>query len=185
MLLLHRNLRGFLLMAILIAGAPAALASAAGAEDSAALVRKYSDMGRLIVTQMVSAPFPHPKRTEGHQYKDQMYSAADHYSDSTVAIFAPHGFRADESIDFVIYFHGWRNNVSNVLSRYKLIEQLVESRRNAILIVPQGPRDAPDSFDGKLEDAGGFARFMTEACAIIRANGMVKNKEFQIGRIGL
>src|SRR4051812_15244107 len=120
--------------------------------ETQSLAEKYAGNGQLIVTQFASAPFPHPKRSEGHKYREENFSAAEHYSDSTVAIFIPKGFREEGPIDFVIHFHGWKNNVAGTLSRYKLIEQLMESGRNAILIVPEGPKDAPDSFGGKLED---------------------------------
>ena len=118
------------------------------------LPEKYANYGELIVTQLATAPFPHPQRAEGHSYHDEQFSAKDHYSDSTVAIFIPKGFRETGKIDFVVHFHGWKNNVPGVLAHYKLIEQLIASGRNAVLVVPQGPFNAPDSFGGKLEDPG-------------------------------
>src|SRR5688572_21959295 len=116
------------------------------------LEQTYANYGQLIITQFVSAPFPHPARAEGHQYKDKFFPADKHYRDSTVAIFIPRGFRETGKIDFVVHFHGWHNSVPGTLSQYRLIEQLVESGKNAVLIVPEGPHDAPDSFGGKLED---------------------------------
>ena len=133
---------------------------------------QYAPLGRLIITNFASAPFPHPLRAQGHQYHDQMFSAADHYQDSRVALFAPKDFRPGRALDFVVHFHGWGNSVSNALVKYRLPEQLAASRRNAILIVPQGPRNASDSFGGKLEDAGGFQRFMAEALEVLRRNGI-------------
>src|SRR5207244_3266740 len=112
--------------------------------------------------RLESAPFPHPARAEGHKYKEKVYPAADHYSDNTVGIFIPKGFRETGRIDFIVHFHGWNNNVASVLRQYKLGDQLVQSARNAVLVVPQGPRDAPDSFGGKLEDPDGFKHFMKE-----------------------
>ena len=50
-------------------------------------------LGQLIVTQFVTAPFPHPARADGYKYHDQFYSAKEHYSDSTVALFVPNHFR--------------------------------------------------------------------------------------------
>src|SRR5439155_8934151 len=99
------------------------------------LEQTYASFGRLIVTQFVSAPFPHPARAEGHKYKDKLYSAKEHYSDSTVAIFIPKGFRESKRVDFVVHFHGWNNTVAGTLSTYKLIEQLVASGKNAVLVV--------------------------------------------------
>jgi hypothetical protein len=149
------------------------------------LAQRYAGSGQLIVTQLASAPFPHPKRAEGHHYQNQLYPAAEHYSDNTVAIFVPKGFRETGQVDFVVHFHGWKNNVEGVLGRYQLIEQLLESGRNAVLVVPQGPRNAPDSFGGKLEDPDGFKRFMAEVVDTLRQQSALKKKDFAIGQIAL
>jgi hypothetical protein len=160
----------------------AALAWAAPTQD---LVQQYTPSGQMLLTHFASAPFPHPKRAEGHQYKDQFYSAQEHYSDNTVALFIPKGFRETGSIDLVVHFHGWKNHVEGVLQQYHLIEQLVESGRNAVLVVPQGPRDASDSFGGKLEDPDGFKRFIAEVAETLRQKGSLKNKDFSIGNVVL
>ena len=86
------------------------------------LPERYAGSGQLIVTQLASAPFPHPKRAEGHTYQKKLYPATEHYSDNTVAIFIPKGFRETGQVDFVVHFHGWKNNVEGVLGQYKLIE---------------------------------------------------------------
>src|SRR4051812_36814043 len=143
----------------------------------------YTNYGELIIRPFDTAPFPHPKRAEGHRYKDQFFSAKEHYSDSRVATFIPKGFRETGTIDFVVHFHGWQNEVTNVLPRYQLIEQFVESARNAVLVVPQGPYNASDSFGGKLEDPDGFKRFMEEIVSNLRKNSALRNKEFALGKI--
>ena len=145
----------------------------------------YAAFGQLIVTQFVTAPFPHPARTNGHTYQTKSYSAAEHYADSTVAIFIPKGFRETGSIDFIIHFHGWNNTVAGTLNQFKLIEQLDASGKNAVLIVPEGPHDAPDSFGGKLEDAGGFKNFMAEVASTLRQNSALKKTNFALGNIVL
>lgn len=147
------------------------------------LDQSYADKGRLIVTQFVTAPFPHPLRAEGHKYKDKLYPAKEHYSDNTVAIFIPKGFRETGTVDFVVHFHGWHNTVAGTLRGYKLIEQFVEGGKNAILIVPEGPHNAPDSFGGKLEDSEGFKKFMAETVETLRAKAEFKQKSFSIGNI--
>src|SRR5258708_30016535 len=103
----------------------------ASAAQTATLPQLYAPQGELLLAHLASAPFPHPQRAKGHKYKDQFYAAAEHYSNDTVAIFIPKGFRETGHIDFVVHFHGWQNNVEAVLGRYQLIEQLVASRRNA------------------------------------------------------
>lgn len=149
------------------------------------LPERYAPQGELILTPLASAPFPHPKRTEGHRYKGQLYPAHEHYSDNTVALFIPKGFRETGKLDFVIHFHGWKNHVAGVLGQYQLIEQLIESRRNAVLVVPQGPRNAPDSFGGKLEDTDGFQRFMADVVETLRQKSALRKKDFAIGQIVL
>jgi hypothetical protein len=153
------------------------------ASHAETLSERYASYGELIVSQFASAPFPHPQRAQGHKYHDELYPADKCYSDSTVAIFIPRGFREAGEVDFIVHFHGWRNNVAGVLNHYKLIEQLVNSKRNAILVVPQGPRNAPDSFGGKLEDPDGFRRFMEEVVATLRQKSALKSKPFSIGKI--
>lgn len=145
----------------------------------------YAGMGEMLVVHLPSAPFPHPSRAHGYTYKDKIYPTAMHYSDNTVAIFVPRGFRETGQIDFVVHFHGWNNNVSNTLKRYRLIEQLISSERNAILVVPEGPKDAPDSSGGKLADADGFRRFMDDVTDELRRSGALRRTNFSVGQITL
>jgi hypothetical protein len=153
------------------------------ASAAPSLEETYAAQGKLIVAHFASAPFPHPARADGHKYQDKVYSAAEHYSDDTVAIFIPRGFRETDRVDVVVHFHGWRNTVAGTLATFHLIEQLVASGKNAVLVVPEGPHDAPDSFGGKLEDAGGFQRFMAEVVTTLRDRAGFKAKDFSIGRI--
>ena len=156
---------------------------ATAAVRSEPLPELYQQQGTLLLEHLASAPFPHPSRGQGHEYDGKLYDAAAHYSDDTVAIFIPKGFSQNGRVDFVVHFHGWKNHVEAVLRHYQLIEQLVASRRNAVLVVPQGPCDAPDSFGGKLEDPGGFARFMDEVSEKLRQSPAVKLKSFTVGNI--
>ena len=142
----------------------------------------FDSLGSLLVTQFVSAPFPHPARADGHKYHDQFFSAAEHYSDSTVAMFIPKGFRVTDKIDFVIHFHGWNNTVAGTLEQFDLVQQFCDSGKNAIFIVPEGPHLAPDSFGGKLEDTNGFKVFMSEAMKNLRSSGVI-GKDFKLGNV--
>ena len=146
------------------------------------LPESYAAQGRLLLTNLASAPFPHESRAAGHTYKGEFFPAAQHYSDSTVAFFIPKGFRPTLQADFVIHFHGWRNTVAGTLQGYQLIEQLVASGRNAILIVPEGPHNAPDSAGGKLEDVDGFKRFMAEVLVALQKYEVLK-PEAAVGKI--
>jgi hypothetical protein len=159
------------------------ISSANAADDFSALKTSFAPLGNLIVTQFVSAPFPHPARANGHTYHTNFFSAAEHYSNSEVAIFIPKNFRATDKVDFVVHFHGWMNTVASTLTNYQLVEQFSASGKNAILLVPEGPHYAPDSFGGKLEDTNGFKIFMAEALEKIRASRALTKTNFQIGKI--
>ena len=148
------------MLAILIA-----LPAAARAVDS--LEDAYATQGHLILAHLATAPFPHPTRANGYERNGQHYSAQEHYSDNTVAIFLPRGHRPSERVDLVVHFHGWNNSVARTLARYRLVDQLVASGKNAVLVVPEGPFNAPDSAGGKLSESGGFARFMAEVMSVL------------------
>lgn len=134
----------------------------------------YPEYGELLFTQLPSAPFPHPKRAEGHQYGNQFFPADKHYSDSSVAIFIPKGYRKTGTVDLVVHLHGWWNNIDSTLKRYKLPQQVAESGKNVILVVPEGPKNAPDSFDGKFEDPGGFKRFVRDVVDFLFRESKIK-----------
>ncbi|MHB8306360.1 MAG: hypothetical protein ACYDEU_10180 [Vulcanimicrobiaceae bacterium] len=140
--------------------------------------------GTTIFAPFASAPYPDPSRSHGYDYEGVHYGAAAHYSDSTVALYVPPGFRAGAATDFVVHFHGWRNDVAHVLTRYRLREQLLASGLNAVLVVPQGPKDAPDSGFGKLElDDDGFSHFMHDVARFLVGRGILRTPA--IGRIAL
>lgn len=137
---------------------------------------QYPEYGELLFTQLPSAPFPHPRRSQGHTYGSQQFPADKHYSDSSVAFFIPKGFRQTDAVDIIIHLHGWWNNIDTVLKRYKLPQQVAESGKNVILVVPEGPRNAPDSFGGKLEDPGGLKRFVDDVVGFLFQNGTIKTR---------
>ncbi|MFN2528983.1 MAG: hypothetical protein ABR584_09745, partial [Candidatus Baltobacteraceae bacterium] len=120
----------------------------------------------------------------GHLNQKKFYSAAAHYSDNTVGIFKPPGYRDHETVDYIVHFHGWNNNVRHVFERYNLAAQVALSNVNAVLIVPQGPLDAPDSGDGKLElDPNGFATFINNVTDYLNAQQLIRTRK--VGNIVL
>ena len=136
--------------------------------------------GQLILRPFEHAPYPHASRDEG--FRD--FPREPHYVDSTVGIFIPNDYVPGGAMDYVVHFHGHRNNVARALSQNKLMEQLVATKLNAVFIVPQGPKDAADSGGGKLElDAGAFAKLMEEITAFLHSQGKIKTQ--RIGKIVL
>ncbi len=119
-------------------------------------------IGESLTVRMKSAPFPHPKRAQGHTYDGKSYPAEQHYRDSSVMIFLPKSFHAAKTLDVVVHLHGWNNCIDTANAQFRLAEQFAESGRNAVLVFPEGPRFAPDSFGGKLEDSCGLQRLLAE-----------------------
>jgi len=129
--------------------------------------------GQLAIIQSVNAPFPHPSRMEGHLYGDSLYSFEDHYNDRSVAIFIPKDFKPKRHIDMVFYFHGWGNNIQKSISQFDLLGQFSGSGKNAIFIFPQGPKNAKDSFGGKLEDPGIFKALVDEILEMLQSEDVI------------
>jgi methylmalonyl-CoA mutase cobalamin-binding subunit len=160
---------------------PAAPDAAAG--PAAAAQWQKTPEGEMILRPFANAPYPHKSRENGFKGSKTTYGP-EHYADSTVGIVIPAGYRPGDTVDFVVHFHGHMNHVSNVLTKYKLPQQLVAAKVNAILLVPQGPTDAADSGGGKLElDPGGFAKLIDEVAAYLKAEGKIKTTT--VGKIVL
>ena len=131
-------------------------------------VSKETKYGELIYAYLENAPFPHQDREKGYIYKDKFYSYKGHYDDNTVAILIPKNYFPSKNTDFVIHFHGWNNSVDSVLEQFELLDQFSKSNKNAIFVVPQGPKNSSDSFGGKLSEENGFNRFMKELMELLK-----------------
>jgi hypothetical protein len=150
-----------------------AVTLAAGAAAAQPLAERYAELGTMIVTTSDHTMFPHEKRAQGHTYEGKAYPADLHYNDRTVAIFVPKGFRAGDATNLVFYFHGWRNNVDDTLAKYRVAEQLAASGVNAVLVLAEGPKNAPDSFGGKLEETGVFSSLVSDVLGALKARGVI------------
>jgi len=82
--------------------------------------------------------------------------------DDTVIVFVPdkYRFQPDEGISALVHFHGHNSSAERAITAHALREQLVDSRQNAILVVPQLALFAADSSCGKLSAPGAFARLL-------------------------
>ncbi len=127
-----------------------------------AFAQSYSEYGTVLRFSTKNAMFPHSKRAEGHTYQNQKFSASEHYQDSSVLIFIPKGYHFSTKTDLVVHFHGWYNHIDSVASIFKLIEQFASAQPNALLVLPQGPKDAPDSYGGRFEEKDIFKQFIYE-----------------------
>jgi hypothetical protein len=95
--------------------------------------------------------FPDTARMNGHVYNNVLFNMADHYSDSSVLIMIPENFKAIKKADMIFWFHGWNNNIDSAVVRYGLSRQFAEAGLNAVLVLAETAKDAPDSYGGKLE----------------------------------
>jgi hypothetical protein len=109
-----------------------------------------NDLGVTFRFELANAPFP--------------VAGMPSYSDSTVFVFVPAHLRASRegTTSSVVHFHGHNTTAERAMVAHRLREQLVDSKQDAILVVPQLATMAADSFAGNLESEGGFARMMSE-----------------------
>ena len=128
--------------------------------------------------------FPDTARLNGHEYHNVLYDAATHYGDSSVLIIIPPKFDATKKTDIVFWFHGWGNNIDSAAVRYDLINQFVNSKINAMLVLAETAKDAPDSYGGKLERPNEFKELVDDVMLKL-AKEKVINKTHAIGNVVL
>jgi len=82
--------------------------------------------------------------------------------DDTVIVFVPdkYRFQSDEGVSALVHFHGHNSSAERAISAHALREQLVDSRQNAILVVPQLALFAADSSCGKLASQDALSRLL-------------------------
>jgi hypothetical protein len=115
--------------------------------------------------------FPDSARAKGYLYDSVFYNASEHYSDSSVLLVIPKNLEATHKIDLIFWFHGWRNNIDTAAEFYKLTKQFIASNRNAILVLAETAKNAPDSYGGKLEQAGTFKNLVEDVMNELKKKG--------------
>jgi beta-lactamase class A len=123
--------------------------------------------GKWGVYRTTNAMFPHPERAAGYTRRDgTVYPFFPHYADSSVVVFVPEGFHeTSEGSNVIVHFHGHMNDNETALERYRMPQAMIAGRLNSLLVLPQGPYRARDSFGGKMEDPGGFKRLVDDVMA--------------------
>lgn len=138
--------------------------------------------GDTLVRPLGSAAYPHKSRAAGFERNGVRYSAAQNYSDSNVAIFIPTGFHLTDAVNYVVHFHGHMSVISHTLDHHELRKQHARSGVNAILVVPQGPRNARDSGGGRIElEAGGLRALLADITRFLHNSGRLRTST--IGKI--
>jgi len=136
----------------------------------------YAQAPANVVTFHITSShtsFPDTSRAKGHIYDKVLYTQAEHYNDSTVLIIAPKKLDAKKKVDLVFWFHGWRNNVDSAAVRYQLTRQFLASGLNAVLVLAETTKDAPDSYGGKLENTGVFKALVGDVLNGLRSQHLV------------
>ncbi len=126
--------------------------------------------------------FPDTGRLNGHLYNDSLYSTADHYSDSSVIIITPKNFIAKKKVDMIFWFHGWNNNIDSALVRYGLSRQFAEAGINAVLVLAETAKDAPDSYGGKLEQQNTFKKLTNDVLQKLVSMHVISSRD-RIGNV--
>jgi len=140
--------------------------------------------GTIIHMHSAHTSFPDTARLKGHVYDSVLYDAAGHYSDSSVLILWPSLLKKPGTLNIVFWFHGWRNNIDTALSYYRLKEQFLAANRNAILVLAETTKNAPDSYGGKLEQPGVFASLVDDVLGELKKNKLI-GKNCKTGNIVL
>ena len=130
--------------------------------------------GKIIRFTSTNAMFPDTARENGHDYNGKHYDAITNYSDSSVLIYVPEHFSPGKKINLVFWFHGWGNNIDSACKQYGLLDQFETSGRNAVFIFPEGPKNAPDSYGGKLEQASVFQQLTKEVVTKLAEKKLIK-----------
>ena len=120
--------------------------------------------------------FPDTGRNKGHTYKTVLYDATRHYMDSSVLIITPKKLEARKKLDMIFWFHGWGNNIDSAVVRYDLTKQFVASKVNAVLVLAETAKDAPDSYGGKLEQKSVFNSLLHDVLYKLKTENMISKR---------
>lgn len=128
----------------------------AAAADARFVAAESGPLGTVFELRPKAAAFPAP---------------GGKYDDPTTLVFVPATFRLPKSgaVDVVVHFHGHNTTAKKAIAAHRLCEQLVASKQNAVLVVPQGAVNAADGDFGKLMRKGGLRNLLGEVRALVAA----------------
>jgi len=129
--------------------------------------------------------FPDTARNRGHLDGDgKPLPRAGHYDDSSVLLVVPTGVRLGATVDLVVWYHDWHNNIDTALSFYGLARQFAASGRNAVLVLPEAAKNAADSYGGKMRQDGMFRSLVEDVMVELQRSKAVPT-DAVAGRITL
>jgi hypothetical protein len=178
-----RTILRFLRIApVLLAMASAALSCAGELVPTSPTVYQKLAWGEMGVARLRNAPYPDDSRTTGYQTKNGTFAYDGHYDDPAVVFGIPEHYKKSDTVDLIVHFHGWTNEAPKAFVSYHLGEQITSSGKNAIIILPQGPKNAKDSSIGKLQKPDGLKHLVDECIDRMVADGKL-NKDVKLGSL--
>jgi len=135
----------------------------------------YPD-GRWGIYRSDAAPFPHRQRKKGFKASDgTLYPYHPHYDDNSIVVVVPNTFQeTGDGTNVIVHFHGEMDDNMATLETGQMPQALSEQKINAILVLPQGPYRARDSFGGKMTDEGGLKRLIEDMLATMKSEKIIK-----------
>ncbi len=139
--------------------------------------------GKWAIYRSRYAPFPHPDRLKGFRRDDgTYYPYFPHYADSSIVVFVPESLRTDaRGTNMIVHFHGHGHDNLDILEHSGMVQAMCDQRVNAVLVLPQGPYRARDSFGGKMEEKGGLQRMIEDILRMLVQEGVIN--EPVLGRL--
>src|SRR5579862_3684215 len=132
--------------------------------------------GKVFHFHSANTCFPEARRLAGYTYDSVFYDVDGHYRDSSVLMVVPNVFSAaNDAVDVVFWFHGWHNNIDTALNYYHLASQFTASKKNAILVLAEAAKNAPDSYGGKLEQPGVFKNLLNDVLEQLKKNNIISS----------
>ncbi len=132
--------------------------------------------GRWGIYRSPAAPFPHKDRERGFKSSDgTYYPYHPHYDDNSIVVVVPESFRETaDGTNIIVHFHGHMNDNLGVLEKYGMPRAMINQRVNALLVLPQGPYRARDSFGGKMEDEGGLKCLVEDVLSTMQREKVIR-----------
>jgi len=97
-----------------------------------------------------NSPFPDSARGQGQTYEGKFYPKHPHYDDSSAVVVMLDGYhQVNDANDVIVHFHGWHNDNLSAMEQFGMAQQLINSKKNAILVFAQGPYRAAAKWNAK------------------------------------
>ena len=138
-----------------------AVAGAAGlpaATWESVLAAGGAPCGAGTTVALPTAPFPH---------------ASGVWTDASVRIFVPAGYRQHADHDMLLHFHGHNGTLAGTLAGHRYEQHVCASGANALLVVPQGPVNAASSNFGKLMTPAGTRALLEQVLVLLYRDDVV------------